>query len=156
MKLSRLFFGMFAVVLACSQQKPAPVVESTTLFGEEFSTDTVMVTSALIADLKAAGEKENVVVEATVVEVCQEAGCWLKVAADGDTIRVKTGHAFELPKDIAGKKVYFAGSGYADTLSVEVLQHYATDAGKSKEQIAAINEPKAAFTFDAKGVKVVQ
>ncbi len=156
MKLSRLMFVMVAVAAACAQQKSAPVAETTALFGEEFATDSAVVASVLISDLKTIGEKENVVVEATVVEVCQEAGCWMKIAADGDTVRVRTGHAYELPKDIAGKKVYFAGSGYADTLSVEVQQHYATDAGKSKENIAAITAPKAAFTFDAKGVKVVQ
>jgi hypothetical protein len=152
--MNRLLISLaVAVSLVACAPKKAHV--KTQLFGDEFETTTVIPAADLFTALKTFGEKEDVVVEGTVVEVCQEAGCWMKVAANGDTVRVKTGHAFDIPKDIAGRTVLFAGSGYADTLSVEVLRHYAQDAGKTKEEIEAINAPKAAFTFDAKGVKLV-
>jgi hypothetical protein len=37
---------------------------------------------------------------------------------------------------------------------VAELQHYAEDAGKSKEEIAKINSPKTELTFVADGVLV--
>jgi hypothetical protein len=40
------------------------------------------------------------------------------------------------------------------TTSVAELQHYAEDAGKSKEEIAKITEPKLELTFVADGVIV--
>ena len=39
--------------------------------------------------------------------------------------------------------------------SVKQLKHYAEDAGKSKEEIAKITEPKKEVIFVAKGVLVL-
>ena len=36
-----------------------------------------------------------------------------------------------------------------------MLKHYAEDAGKSKEEIAAITEPKKEITMQAKGILVL-
>jgi hypothetical protein len=41
-----------------------------------------------------------------------------------------------------------------DTTTVAQLRHYAEDAGKSKEEIAKITEPKIELTFMADGVIV--
>jgi len=95
-------------------------------------------------------------IEGEVESVCQAAGCWMKIkTADGQTMRVTfKDYGFFVPKDIAGKKVIFEGIPAVKTTSVAELQHYAEDAGKSKEEIAKINSPKTELTFVADGVLV--
>ena len=41
-----------------------------------------------------------------------------------------------------------------DTTSIEALQHYAEDEGKSKTEIAKITSPEIRLAFDAKGVLI--
>ena len=98
----------------------------------------------------------NAKVTGTVESVCQVKGCWMKVKmADGETMRVMfKDYAFFVPKDITGKTVVFEGEAQKKTVPVEHLQHYAQDAGKSKEEIAKITEPKQELTFIADGVIV--
>ncbi len=95
-------------------------------------------------------------VEGEVESVCQAAGCWMKVKlADGKTMRVTfKDYGFFVPKDLAGQKVIFEGKPAIKTTSVDDLKHYAEDAGKSKEEIAKITEPKVELTFVADGVLV--
>ena len=59
-----------------------------------------------------------------------------------------------MPRDISGKKVIIQGVAYRELTPVEELKHYALDAGKSKEEIAAITEPREEVRFMAKGVLV--
>ena len=60
-------------------------------------------------------------------------------------------------------KAFGQSKAYTETISVlcqlkkkivdvATLQHYAEDAGKSKEAIAAITEPQEMLTFEAEGV----
>ena len=95
-------------------------------------------------------------VTATVADVCQAKGCWMTVKLDnGETMRVTfKDYGFFVPKDISGKTVVFEGEAKMKTTPVSELQHYAEDAGKSKEEIAKITEPKRELTFVANGVIV--
>lgn len=101
-------------------------------------------------------DAKAVKIEGEVESVCQAAGCWMKIkTADGQTMRVTfKDYGFFVPKDIAGKKVIFEGIPAVKTTSVAELQHYAEDAGKSKEEIAKITSPKTELTFIANGVLV--
>ncbi|MCP9754254.1 DUF4920 domain-containing protein [Lacihabitans sp. CCS-44] len=101
-------------------------------------------------------DAKAVKIEGEVESVCQAAGCWMKIkTADGQTMRVTfKDYGFFVPKDIAGKKVIFEGIPSVKTTSVAELQHYAEDAGKSKEEIAKITSPKTELTFIADGVLV--
>jgi Domain of unknown function (DUF4920) len=98
----------------------------------------------------------NTKVAGTVESVCQAKGCWMKVVtANGETMRVTfKDYGFFVPKDIVGKTVVFEGEAKMKTTPVAELQHYAEDAGKSKEEIAKITEPKHELTFVADGVIV--
>ena len=60
-----------------------------------------------------------------------------------------------MPKDLSGKKVVIDGYAYVDETSVDMLRHYAEDAGKSEEEIKAITEPKKEVSFEASGVVIV-
>jgi hypothetical protein len=98
----------------------------------------------------------NVKVVGEVESVCQAKGCWMKLKLDdGSTMRVTfKDYGFFVPKDIAGQKVIIEGKPEVKTTSIDELKHYAEDAGKSKEEIAKITEPKKELTFLASGVLV--
>jgi hypothetical protein len=91
-----------------------------------------------------------------VVSVCQEKGCWMKVEkTNGEMVMVKfKDYGFFMPKNIIGKEVVLDGEASIKETSVKQLKHYAEDAGKSKEEIAKIKEPKKELIFVAKGVLV--
>lgn len=96
-------------------------------------------------------------VKGTITEVCEKKGCWMKLAqADGEGIMVRfKDYKFFMPQNIVGKEVVLDGFAIITTTSVEELRHYAEDAGKSKEEIAKITEPKEEIEFEAKGVLVL-
>lgn len=95
-------------------------------------------------------------VEGTVNEVCKKKGCWMTMnKEDGSTIRVTfKDYGFFVPMDIDGQEVILLGTAKMDSTSVEDLRHYAEDAGKTKEEIEAINEPEIQVNFEAEGVYV--
>ena len=92
-----------------------------------------------------------------VVEVCQEKGCWMKIErSNGEKLMVKfKDYGFFMPKNIVGKEVVLDGEATVKEVSVKQLKHYAEDAGKSKEEIEKIKEPKKELQFVAKGVLVL-
>ena len=71
-------------------------------------------------------------------------GCWMKISVEKDTVLVRfKDYGFFVPKTgIEGKRTIINGNISIDTLSVSQLQHYAEDAGKSKEEIALITKPE--------------
>lgn len=122
-------------------------------FGAEISEDGAM----SLAELKnkMSGQAEvNAKLTGTITECCQTKGCWMTIEnPDGDDIRVTfKDYGFFVPKGCAGKTVVMAGKAYYDTVSVDVLKHYAEDAGKSQEEIEAITEPVFDLAFEAEGV----
>jgi hypothetical protein len=106
-----------------------------------------------IGDAKYEGQ-----VKGKVVEVCKAMGCWAKLErADGSTVMIKVkDHEFAMPLDIVGKTVVAEGTAEIKETSVSMLKHYAEDAGKSKDEIAKIKEPKKEVLINVKGVKVVE
>ncbi|WP_245327864.1 DUF4920 domain-containing protein [Hymenobacter fodinae] len=107
---------------------------------------------------QALGSKDSAQVKlvGTADAVCQAKGCWLTMKTkDGQPMRVRfKEYAFFVPKDIVGKTVVVNGWAHRETVPVSDLQHYAQDAGKSKQEVAAITEPEQQYTFEADGVLV--
>jgi hypothetical protein len=97
-------------------------------------------------------------VKGKVVEVCKAMGCWAKLErADGSTVMLKVkDHEFAMPLDIVGKTIVADGVAEIKQTSVSMLKHYAEDAGKSKEEIEKIKDPKKEIIINIKGVKVVE
>ncbi|MBC6607982.1 DUF4920 domain-containing protein [Hymenobacter sp. BT188] len=91
-------------------------------------------------------------------EVCQAKGCWMTIAiADGKQMRVRfKDYGFFVPKDISGKTVVINGWAHRETVPVSDLRHYATDAGKSEKEVAAITKPEQQLNFEADGVLVME
>ena len=102
----------------------------------------------------------NVTMKGKVTNVCQKKGCWMKIT---DPSNVSTeemfvqfeDYGFFMPKDLAGHTVIMEGKAYTDTTSVKELKHFAEDAHKSEEEIAAITEPSVEKKFMATGVVIV-
>ncbi|WP_439584567.1 DUF4920 domain-containing protein [Dyadobacter bucti] len=140
-----IILGSFSVVKA----------QSTNHFGKEINDEMAIAASSLPEKMKDKTEMDAKV-SGMVESVCQVKGCWMKVKMDnGETMRVMfKDYAFFVPKDIAGKTVVFEGEAQKKMVPVEHLQHYAKDAGKSKEEIAKITEPQEELTFIADGVIV--
>ncbi len=146
-KLITLFAIIFVANISFGQKYDS--------FGEKIKASGAIPTTELV---KNAAEKGTIEAKVTgVVEsVCQVKGCWMKVKIDnGQTMRVTfKDYGFFVPTDIAGKTIVFEGNAKTKTISVDELRHYAEDAGKSKDEIAKITEPKTELTFEADGVLV--
>ena len=89
--------------------------------------------------------------------VCQAKGCWMTLPiADGKEMRVRfRDYAFFVPKDLSGHEVVVSGWAYRSTVPKSELQHYAKDAGKTDQEVAAISQDEQQLTFLADGVRVV-
>ena len=100
------------------------------------------------------GDTVNVKFTSAIKEVCVKKGCWMKLPLTEETetmVKFKD-YGFFMPLDSKGKEVIVEGKAFVKITPVAELQHYAEDAGKSKEEIAKITEPKMEFSFEAKGV----
>ena len=98
----------------------------------------------------------KVKIEGEILSSCPMKGCWMKISVEKDTVLVRfKDYGFFVPKNgIEGKSTIINGKLSVDTLSIAQLQHYAEDAGKSKEEIALISKPEIAISFLADGVVI--
>lgn len=163
MKKIIVVFGIILFIMACktedkkteAQDIEKEIIDYTSI-GEEFTADAAKSTSDMAEAYKAMriGDTLNAKMIGKVDEVCQSKGCWMKInLEDGEQVMVKfKDYGFFMPKDIAGKEVVLNGMAYVNEVPVDELRHYAEDAGKSTEEIAAIIQPKQTFSFEANGV----
>jgi len=108
--------------------------------------------SAVVGDKAAVDVK----VKGKVVEVCKAEGCWLKMQTTNGPMMIKMkDHSFAVPLDMNGKTIVAQGTASFKEISVDMLKHYAEDAGKTKEEIAAIKEPKKEIMMQAIGILVL-
>ena len=130
--------------------------DSTKYFGKTISTEGSTNVQNLMADSKVSEYTGKVT--GTVVSVCQNKGCWMKLdAGNGQTMMVTfKDYGFFVPKDITGETVVIEGVAEMKTVSVEEQQHYAKDAGKTQAEIDAITQPKTELSFVADGVALVK
>lgn len=130
--------------------------DSTKYFGKTISTEGATNIQNLMADSKVSEYTGKVT--GTVVSVCQNKGCWMKLdAGNGQTMMVTfKDYGFFVPKDITGQTVVIDGVAEMKTVSVEEQQHYAKDAGKTQAEIDAITQPKTELSFVAEGVALVK
>ena len=154
-------FLLAVTILAACNTEPKTFLHSTknvsgTVFGDSITDANVFDLATMSAAMKNE-TKKDMKIRGIVNEVCQKKGCWMTMKLNnGDNMRVTfKDYKIFVPKDLSGKEVVLEGFAYADTTSVENLQHYAEDAGKSKSEIAKITAPKKQLAFEAKGVVVM-
>jgi hypothetical protein len=156
--MKRIFFALFAFCFAIAlQAQEAESAKPGVVYGSISDKDMKPV-NANELEKKIGDKKYEGQVQGKVLEVCKAMGCWAKIErADGSTIMLKVkDHEFAMPVDIVGKTVIAEGSAEIKETSVSMLKHYAEDAGKSKDEIEKIKEPKKEITMNIKGVKVVE
>ncbi|WP_299124074.1 DUF4920 domain-containing protein [uncultured Winogradskyella sp.] len=103
------------------------------------------------------GDTVNSKMRGTIAEVCSKKGCWMKLdVGNEDVIRVTfKDYGFFMPLNATGE-VVINGKAFVTETSVDDLKHYAEDAGKSAEEIAAITVPERTYAFEADGVLLKQ
>jgi hypothetical protein len=164
--MKRSFFVLALVLASLAACQPQSTTETATATatapeagGQTYGT---AVTEAGAQPLSALptllGDQDSAKVKlvGTISDVCQARGCWMKMqTADGKEMRVKfKDYAFFVPKDVKGRTVVIDGWVRREEVAVEDLQHYATDAGKSEKEIAAITKPEQQINFEANGVLI--
>ncbi len=165
MRNAILFGGLLLWLAACQTTKQ----ESSSYTGESFGAGLEQQSAPIgLTELAAQlDEAPQDTIEAQLIAsveaVCQMKGCWMTLVPATETatdesastmVRFKD-YGFFVPKDIDGRRVIVEGKAYYTTTSVEELRHYAEDAGKSEEEIAAITEPKQEMAFLASGVLLI-
>jgi len=130
-----------------------PIEIEYTSFGAEITPDGAVDSKELLAKLDVT-DSIHVKIKSTVSSVCKKKGCWMTVPVGEDTeMRVKfKDYDFFMPLNCEEKNVIFEGWAYKYVTPVNELQHYAEDAGASKEEIEAITEPETGYEFLADGV----
>lgn len=97
----------------------------------------------------------EVKIQGEIIQTCSKKGCWMTLSIPNrEEIRVTfKDYGFFVPKEgMEGKNAILQGQLIKSITDVETLRHFAEDAGKSKEEIAAITEPKEEYSFIASGV----
>ncbi len=122
-------------------------------YGDSITEDNAVSTTELLA-LMQGKDSVNLKLTGIATSSCQKKGCWMKMdMGDGKEIRVSfKDYGFFVPKNLNGEQAIVEGVAFVDTIDVPFLKHLAEDAGKSKEEIAAITEPEISVNFTANGV----
>jgi hypothetical protein len=152
--MKRLFLLLLAGVFTLNA---AQAQEKQQTFGEKFDEKGAVAATEVPTLLQGKDQALNLKIYGEVVSVCQAKGCWMTLkVADGQEMTVKfKDYAFFMPKDCSGKKVIFSGKAFRKVISVAEQKHLAEDAGKSKEEINKIAQPKEEYRFEASGVILV-
>lgn len=128
-------------------------------FGDEIDADGAITASEMAERYTALKKGDTLAtkVAATINEVCSSKGCWMKLdLGDEKDVMVRfKDYGFFMPLNAEGE-VIVNGKAYVTETSVEELRHYAEDAGKSAEEVAAITEVEKTFAFEADGVLLKQ
>ncbi len=155
--MKRIFLLVASLYIAAVSfaQEPKSAEKGVT-YGAGTTADGAVAINEAVSKINA-DAKYNGKVKAKVLTVCLEKGCWMKVEREnGEPMMVKfKDYGFFMPKNIVGKEVVLDGEASVKETSVKQLRHYAEDAGKSKEEIEKIKEPKKEIIFVAKGVLVL-
>jgi hypothetical protein len=148
---------MAAVMLVACKPSTEQVTEETSEYsnyGEAITPEGAVEMQALLAQLEG---QDSLAIKMTgaIEQTCSKMGCWMTVdMGNGETMRVTfKDYGFFVPKEgMEGKEVVFEGVAKRKVTDVDMLKHFAEDAGKTQEEIDAITEPKVELTFVANGV----
>ncbi len=145
---------LFSFILMA--QPPKVAADKGTVFGKKVSEEGAVTADLLAENLNIAGATKEVKVTGKVIEVCKAEGCWVRLETKTGSMLLKMkDHAFLVPVALEGKTIVADGVATFKETSVEQLRHFAEDAGKTKEEIAKITEPKKEIVFQATGIKVL-
>jgi len=128
-------------------------------FGDKIDADNALSTQEIATKYENLKVGDTLVTKmsGTINEVCSTKGCWMKLdLGDEKEVMVRfKDYGFFMPLNAEGD-VIINGKAFITETSVEDLRHYAEDADKSEEEIAAITEPERTLAFEADGVLLKQ
>lgn len=162
MKKTILTISILTFLVSCKETNKEAEVASAkptveyAVFGDSISTEGALSSEEMMAkykDLKE-GDTIEVAFKSVAKEVCQKKGCWMTMDLGDEKksfVKFKD-YAFFVPKNGQDKETVVKGKAYVSVESVDVLKHYAKDAGKSQAAIDSIVEPKVTYSFMADGV----
>ena len=144
-----LIYAMFLSIFSCNNTKNSKAH----YYGENISTENISDYKEVKQLVKKQGSVDTKI-EGTIISTCLNKGCWMNVRVNQDTILVRfKDYGFFVPKEgQENKQVIMRGAVKTDTISVEMLIHYAEDAKLSIEEINKITEPDYSISFLADGV----
>jgi len=156
-----IIFSVLLFFTACTQTKEAKQNEVTDIetnyqsFGTSITPDNALTPDAFLSEMEGKS-LARMKLAADIDATCQAKGCWMQLNMEnGEQLMVRfKDYGFFVPKDAAGKTAIIQGEAFLDTVTVEELQHYAADAGKSETEINAITEPEYTLAFTADGVLI--
>ncbi len=157
MKKIALILSIVLLAVVANAQPPAGDAKPGEFYGEKVTADGAIDISQIPAKL-ANKESVDTKITAKVLDVCPKKGCWIKLAVNDSTtafVKMKD-YGFFVPLSAIGKTIVLDGEAKMKTTSVAELQHYAEDAKKSKEEIAAITKPEKEIRFTAKGITILK
>ncbi|WP_405227216.1 DUF4920 domain-containing protein [Dokdonia sp. Asnod1-B02] len=171
MKIYATIFLIFLTLLSCkevsnesdnafakaeTENKEAQEIYAS--YGEKISAAGAMTKIEISEKYAALAEGDTAIVkfEAPINDVCASKGCWMRLdIADEEQVFVKfKDYGFFVPTDTKDGNAVVEGKAYLEEVSVDELRHMAEDAGKSKEEIAAITKPERELRFMADGVLI--
>lgn len=141
-----------------TQQVALADQEAYASYGIKITTENTLSKSAITEKYAALAEGDTALVkfEAPINAVCAAKGCWMRLdIADEEQVFVKfKDYGFFVPTDTDGSEAVVQGKAYLEEVSVDELRHMAEDAGKTKDEIAAITNPQRELRFMAEGVLI--
>lgn len=130
------------------------------VFGDSISSEGAITSAEMMDKYKSLKEGDTLEVKfkSGINEVCQKKGCWMTIdlAEDKEAFVKFKDYGFFVPKNAQDKDVIVNGKAFVSIESVDVLKHYAKDAGKSQAAIDSITEPKVTYSFMANGVLIAK
>lgn len=143
------------LVFSLMAQPPKGPADKGMTFGEKTTLDGAVNADELTTILKDKQTAE-IKIKGKVIEVCKMEGCWLKMETSSGPMMIRMkDHSFMVPLAMNGKTIIARGTAAFKETSVEMQKHYAEDAGKSKEEIEAIQDPRKEITMEATGILVL-
>lgn len=150
--------GLMALLTAACglRSTELPAQDNVHGYGAAITADGAIGTKEFVKAM-AATDSLAVKLECEIITSCVKKGCWMSVVLpEGEKMMVRfKDYGFFVPTEgLEGKRAVIQGHATRETVDVATLRHYAEDAGKSKEEIAAITEPEHNLMFLADGVLI--
>ncbi|HUH25696.1 MAG TPA: DUF4920 domain-containing protein [Flavobacterium sp.] len=169
MKKTIVFLALCTLSIACKKENSAVITEASvpqdTLsyqsFGETITANEALTQQEVLAKYETMkpGDTLQLKFISEIKSTCKKKGCWmtLKLSDEQEAFVKFKDYAFFVPKEGAEKhQSIVSGKAFIEETSVDELKHYAKDAGKSEEEIAAITQPKVEYRFMADGVLIAE
>ena len=163
-----MFVGMFLAVLTVSVYaqaekaqerrfglaKPIKLSAESEVYGAELKALALVNLKDVVA-APAAWKGRTVQLRGVIDSVCAKKGCWMMLGSAEQRVRVGfKDYSFFVPFDVAGKDVAVEGVIDVRVETEAERRHYAQDAKKSAEEIAAIKGDRTVISFIADAVQL--